>query len=251
MIEIDRLTKKYGEKTAVEDLTLRVEAGECFAFLGPNGAGKTTTIKVLAGLLRPTSGRVTVCGHDMVSDSMAAKARLAYVPDEPYLYDKLSGREFLLFVAEMYGIGPQDTERRIAHYADLFGLHGYIDDLCEGYSHGMKQRVVLTAALLHEPEVIVVDEPMVGLDPSGARLVKDLFRRHAADGLSVFLSTHSLSIAEEVADRIGIIHQGRLISLGTLKDLRAKCGGEGGLEEMFLQIVREAEGGGGASCPSP
>jgi ABC-2 type transport system ATP-binding protein len=245
MIEIESLTKKYGEKTAVEDLTLTVRSGECFAFLGPNGAGKTTTIKVLAGLLRPTTGRVRLCGHDLEEDPMSAKAKMAYVPDEPYLYDKLSGREFLRFVAEMYGIDRDRMNRHIEHFSALFHLDSYLDDLCEGYSHGMKQRVVLTAALLHDPEVLVVDEPMVGLDPQGARLVKDLFREHAAAGFTVFLSTHSLSVAEEVADRIGIIHRGRLISIGTLADLRRKSGGEGGLEEMFLRIVEEAEGNGG------
>jgi len=250
MIEIDDLTRKYGEKTAVDRLTLHIEAGECFAFLGPNGAGKTTTIKVMAGLLRPTSGAVRLVGLDVVRRPLEAKANLAYVPDQPYLYEKLSGREFLKFVADMYGIDRRAREGHVARFTELFGLADYLDDLCEGYSHGMKQRVVLTAALMHDPKVLIVDEPMVGLDPRGTRLAKDLFRDHARRGGAVFLSTHSLSVAEEVADRVGIIHRGRLIALGTLDDLRRRCGGQGGLEDMFLRITEEEEPqAGGAPCP--
>ena len=241
MIEIDNLTKKYGEKTAVEDLTLKIARGECFAFLGPNGAGKTTTIKVMAGLLQPSSGTVRLCGHDIIDESVAAKDKLAYVPDQPYLYEKLSGREFLRFVADMYGIGREALDRHIERYTETFALAEYLDDLCEAYSHGMKQRVVLTAALLHDPEVLVVDEPMVGLDPRGARLVKDLFRERAGAGFTVFLSTHSLAIAEEVADRIGVINRGHLIALGTLEELHERWGGEGGLEAMFLRITETGE----------
>jgi len=241
MIEIENLTKTYGDKTAVSDLSLRVAPGECFAFLGPNGAGKTTTIKTIAGLLRPTRGVVRVCGADTLLQPLQAKARLAYVPDEPYLYEKLSGREFLLFTADMYGLDRPEAHRRIAEMVDTFGLDGYVDDLCEGYSHGMKQRVVLSAALLRDPAALVVDEPMVGLDPRGARLVKDILRRRADAGVCVFLSTHTLSVAEEVATRIGIIHQGRLIALGAPQELRARYGGGGGLESIFLDLTRDSE----------
>ncbi|HRU06427.1 MAG TPA: ABC transporter ATP-binding protein [Candidatus Brocadiia bacterium] len=241
MIEIDCLTKTFGDKTAVSDLTLRVEPGECFAFLGPNGAGKTTTIKTIAGLLRPTRGAVRVGGADTILEPLRAKARLAYVPDEPYLYEKLSGREFLLFTADMYGLDRPEARRRIAELVETFGLAGYVDDLCEGYSHGMKQRVVLSAALLRDPATLVVDEPMVGLDPRGARLVKDILRRRAEAGVCVFLSTHTLSVAEEVATRIGIIHQSRLIALGTPQELRSRYGGERGLESIFLELTRESE----------
>ena len=243
MIRIEALTRVFGDKTAVEDLTLTVEGGECFAFLGPNGAGKTTTIKVLAGLLRPTSGSVRICGFDTTREPMQAKAALAYVPDEPYLYEKLSGREFLYFVADMYDIPRAEADRRVERYTEIFRLGDYLDDLCEGYSHGMKQRVVLSSALLHEPRVLVVDEPMVGLDPRGARLVKDIFREEADAGACVFMSTHTLSVAEEVADRIGIIHRGRLIALGSVGELRDAYGGEGGLESVFLKLTRESEVG--------
>ena len=249
MIQIENLTRKYGEKTAVHNLTLGVEAGECFAFLGPNGAGKTTTIKVLTGLLRPTEGRVRVGGHDLAAEPLQARAKLAYVPDQPYLYEKLTGREFLTFVADMYGITRQAMHEHVDRFSDMFGLGTYPDDLCEGYSHGMKQRVVITAALLHDPAALIVDEPMVGLDPRGARLVKDLFRERADTGRCVFLSTHSLSVAEEVADKIGIIHKGRLVALGTQEDLRRRCGGEGGLEEMFLRLTEEEDpADGGEPC---
>jgi ABC-2 type transport system ATP-binding protein len=247
MIEIENLTRKYGEKTAVDRLTLRVASGECFAFLGPNGAGKTTTIKVMAGLLRPTEGSVRLCGHDIVAEALQAKARMAYVPDQPYLYEKLSGREFLTFVGDMYGLDRRDLAARMEKYRDLFGLDDYLDDLCEGYSHGMKQRVVLTAALLHDPQVLVLDEPMVGLDPRGARLVKDLFRERVTQGCCVFLSTHTLAVAEEVADRIGIIHRGSLLAQGSLDDLRRQYGEAGGIEEMFLRLTAEEEPPGGAS----
>ena len=241
MIEIQDLTRTFGEKVAVDKLSLTVDRGERFAFLGPNGAGKTTTIKVMAGLLRPNSGHVRICGFDTVTEPGQAKARMAYVPDEPYLYEKLSGREFLLFVADMYGINRRETERRIARSIELFQLDEYLDDLCETYSHGMKQRVVLTSALLHKPEVLVVDEPMVGLDPRGARLVKDIFREQAEAGACVFMSTHTLSVAEEVADRIGIIHRGALIALGSPEYLRARYGGENGLEGVFLKLTQEGE----------
>ena len=245
MIEIEGVTKRFGSKTAVRDLQLTVSAGELFAFLGPNGAGKTTTIKMIVGLLRPDEGRIRVCGHDSVDQHLESAASISYIPDQPYLYDKLTGREFLEFVARMYEMPQAEARQRIGELSELFELHDYIDDLCEGYSHGMKQRVVVTAALLHDPKVIVVDEPMVGLDPKSARLVKDTLRSKSRGGVTVFMSTHTMAVAEELADRVGIIHEGNLIALGTLAEIEsmaphARCEG---LEEAFLQITAESANG--------
>ncbi|MBM4047672.1 MAG: ABC transporter ATP-binding protein, partial [Planctomycetes bacterium] len=216
MIEIQDVSKKFGKKVAVTDLTLTVRPGELFAFLGPNGAGKTTTIKMLVGLLRPSAGSIKICGHDIGNNHLAAKAQIGYIPDMPYLYEKLSGREFLQFVADMYKLDPATSAARIAELAGTFEMHDYLDDLCESYSHGMRQRVVYAAALLHDPAVLILDEPMVGLDPKSARLVKDLMKAQARKGATLFMSTHTLSVAEEVADRIGIIHRSKLIALGTV-----------------------------------
>ena len=236
MITIENLYKSYGDKPAVCDLSLHVKAGEVFAFLGPNGAGKTTTIKILAGLLRPTSGRAAICGHDVVSDAIAAKAVLSYVPDQPYLYEKLTGREFLTLVGDLYGIAAGVATQRSEELIELFEIEDFLDDLTENYSHGMKQRLVLAAALLHDPQVLVVDEPLVGLDPKSARTVKDLFRKRADDGRAVFISTHTLPLAEQIADRIGIIHQGRLIVCDSPSRLRS--GNNASLEEVFLELTR-------------
>ena len=239
MIEIEGLTKRFGAKTAVDDLMLTVPRGKLFAFLGPNGAGKTTTIKLLCGLLRPDAGHIRVCGQDMSQSALAAKAKLSYVPDQPYLYDKLTGREFLTFVGRMYGLEEGPFEQRLAELIRAFDLASYLDDLCDSYSHGMKQRVVISAALLHDPEVMIVDEPMVGLDPRSARLMKDILRRRAAEGVTVFMSTHTLAIAEEVADDIGIIHHGRLIARGNVKELHALSRSGGNLEDVFLELTAE------------
>jgi ABC-2 type transport system ATP-binding protein len=236
MIEVESLVKHYGAKKAVNGLSLSVAAGEIFAFLGPNGAGKTTTIKVMAGLLRPTSGTVTIAGHDIVKEPEAAKARMAYVPDEPYLYDKLTGREFLHFVAELYGMESAQADARIAELAKVFDFAHYMDELCEGYSHGMSQRVVVGSALVHDPDVLLIDEPFVGLDPRSTRHLKDAFRQLTARGATVFLSTHTLSIAQEMADRICIINHGRTLVLGTREEIGAK---ERDLEEVFLELTEE------------
>jgi len=237
MIEIEGATKRFGARTAVDDLTLAVSPGRIFAFLGPNGAGKTTTIRMIVGLLKPDAGRIRVCGHDVASDGLAAKASVGYVPDQPHLYDKLTGREFLAFVAQMYRMERGVFEPRLEELTELFELGDYLDDLCEGYSHGMKQRVVLSAALLHRPRVIVVDEPMVGLDPRSIRLTKDIFRRQAAEGATVFMSTHTLAVAEEVAHDIGIIHRGRLVARGRFEDLQTQARTSGDLEEVFLDLT--------------
>src|SRR5919199_1186841 len=223
MIRLDKVTKTYGVKTAVHELSLEVGAGELFAFLGPNGAGKTTTIKMIVGLLFPTSGAVQVGGYDMRREGDRARQLLSYVPDLPFLYEKLTGREFLQFIADMYGLPPDHARARIAHVIELFGLEDFVDDLTERYSHGMRQRTVFAAALVHQPKVLIVDEPTVGLDPRSVRLLKDLLRQEAARGTTVFLSTHSLDIAEELAHRIGIVDHGRLISCGTLEALRKQA----------------------------
>ena len=239
MIEIEKITKTFGKKTAVRELSLTVKPGELFAFLGPNGAGKTTTIKTIAGLLRQDSGAVRICGHDVREDAIAARMNMSYVPEQPYLYEKLTGREFLEFVGRMRRIERTARLARIAEVAEMLSLKDFLDDLGETYSHGMKQRVVIAAALMRVPQALVVDEPMVGLDPRSARAVKDIFRRLARDGAAVFMSTHTLSIAEELADRVGIIHQGNLIACGTIDEVRSVSGGARGLEEMFLRLTAE------------
>jgi ABC-2 type transport system ATP-binding protein len=240
MIELDNVVKRFGTKTAVNGLSLCVEQGELFAFLGPNGAGKTTTIKLMCGLLFPTEGTVRVGGFNLQSEGDQARQLLSYVPDTPFLYEKLSGREFLEFIGEMYGLSAAHRERRTAEVIDLFGLGEFVDDLTERYSHGMRQRTVFAAALLHEPRVLVVDEPTVGLDPRSVRLLKDVLRNLSAAGTTVFLSTHSLDIAQELAQRIGIVDRGRLIGCGTLEALRRQADSNGSLEEVFLRLTEEA-----------
>ncbi|MCA9103180.1 MAG: ABC transporter ATP-binding protein [Pirellulales bacterium] len=244
MIEFDDVTRCYGDKIAVEQLSLVVSAGELFAYLGPNGAGKTTTIKMLVGLLRPTSGTLRVCGHDMADWPRAARRLVGYVPDEPFLYEKLSGREFLRFVAEMYGTPTAEVDTFIQREVERFELGEFVDSLAETYSHGMKQRTVFASAMLHDPPVLVIDEPMVGLDPRSARIVKDLLREQVAGGTTVFMSTHTLAVAEEIADRIGIICNGRLERVGTLGELLSDAGTEyPSLEEAFLDVTQRRQVG--------
>ena len=237
MISLRRVRKAFGPKVAVDGLSIEVERGELFAFLGPNGAGKTTTIKMMAGLLRPDAGDIEIAGIDVRKDYVGAKAKLSYVPDEPYLYDKLSGREFLYFVGKMYAMSESEITREAGALIDLFELAEFLDDLCESYSHGMKQRLVLSAALLHKPEVILVDEPMVGLDPKSARLAKQILKTRVSEGVTVFMSTHTLDVAEQVATRIGIISKGRMMAVGTLDELRRVSDTDGRLEEAFLRIT--------------
>ena len=239
MIELDHVTKKYGSKLAVDDLSLRIERGELFAFLGPNGAGKTTTIKMMCGLLFPTSGRVRIAGFSLADEGEQARRVISYVPDQPFLYEKLTGREVLQFIADMYGMPPERARTRMDEMIETFGLTAFVDDLTESYSHGMRQRTVFAAALLHEPEVLIVDEPTVGLDPRSVRLLKDLLRREVQRGVTVFLSTHSLDIAQELANRIGVIGQGQLIGCGTLQTLRKQAASDGSLEEVFLKLTEE------------
>jgi ABC-2 type transport system ATP-binding protein len=241
MIKLEGLTKKFGDLVAVDHVDLEVPPGEFFVFLGPNGAGKTTTIKLIAGLLRPTEGRALLCGHDVQKDYIAAKSLLSYVPDEPFLYDKLTGREFLEFVGAMYGVGAKRTQERIAEMTELFETADFLDELAETYSHGMKQRVVVSAALLHEPKVFVIDEPMVGLDPKGANTLKNVLRALTRQGVTVFMSTHTLAVAEQTADRIGIIRSGRIIALGTLDEVYGTARTDGRLEEAFLRLTEECD----------
>lgn len=245
MIEFDNVTRSYGRKTAVSGLSLAIPPGELFAFLGPNGAGKTTSIKMLVGLLRPNTGSVRVCGHDVVTASRQAAHLTGYVPDAAFLYDKLSGREFLEFVAEMRGMDRSLTASRIARESEMFSLESFLDDLTDTYSHGMKQRLIFASALLHDPPVLVVDEPMVGLDPKSTRLVKDLLRARASAGTTVFMSTHTLSVAEEIADRIGIIDGGCLRFLGTVSQLQAELAlASSSLEQLFLRVTANGNGNG-------
>ncbi|MFH1418664.1 MAG: ABC transporter ATP-binding protein [Planctomycetota bacterium] len=236
-IRITNVTKCYGRLRAVDGISLDVRSGEVFAFLGPNGAGKTTTIKMLVGLLRADEGVIEVCGQDISANGRAAKSHLAYVPDQPFLYEKLTAREFLRFVGRMYSLSPSVIKQRSRHYMERLAVSDFADQLAESYSHGMKQRVVLAAALLHDPTVLVVDEPMIGLDPRTARTVKELFRERADAGKTVFMSTHTLDVAEAIADRIAIINQGRIIACGSLDELRAAATKEHRLEDIFLELT--------------
>ena len=241
MIELEALTRTYGRKLAVDGIDLTIPRGELFAFLGANGAGKTTTIKMLVGLLRPTSGHVRLCGHDLATHGRNACQLLGYVPDEPYLYEKLTGREFLHFIAGMHGLNARDAAAHAAREIERFELTDFIDDLAESYSHGMKQRLVFGAALLHDPAVLVIDEPMVGLDPRSVRIVKDLLRAEARRGVTIFMSTHTLAVAEEIADRIGIVAHGRLRCVGTFDELKRNQALESGsLERLFLDVTAPA-----------
>jgi ABC-2 type transport system ATP-binding protein len=238
-VRIENVSKSFGDKVAVRDLSLSLYAGEVFAFLGPNGAGKTTTMKATTGLLRPDSGSVSICGLSLVRAARAAKRLLAYVPDQPFIYEKLTGREFIRFTHEIYGVAEDAARRQLEELSRRLDMNGFLDELCETYSHGMKQKVALAAALVHAPRVLVVDEPMVGLDPRTARITRDIFRELANAGGTVFMSTHTLDVAEQLADRIGIIHHGRLVALGTLADLRGQAQMDGRLEDIFLRLTEE------------
>jgi len=240
LIRVENLTKHYGKLAAVDSLNLDIPAGEIFGFLGPNGAGKTTTIKVMMGILRAGAGRVLLGGFDVEREPEKAKAITGYVPDRPFIYEKLTGGEFLKFVGALHHVEPAALERRTADLLETFELAAWREELVEGYSQGMKQRLVLGAALLHEPKILIVDEPMVGIDPRGARKLKDLFLALAKSGVAVFLSTHSVGVAEELCRRVGIIDQGKLIACGTMAELRqlAKVD-DGNLESAFLELTRD------------
>jgi len=244
MITLSHLTKRFNSLVAVNDVCLEVAQGELFGFLGPNGAGKTTTIKMMAGLMQPTSGSVAISSRDIAQDPEAAKQITGFIPDRPYLYGKLTAREFLHFISGLYRVPQAEAEERIAQLLELFNLTQWADELIEGFSHGMKQRLVMSSALIHRPRVLIVDEPMVGLDPAGAKLVKRIFKGLCEAGVTVFMSTHTLEIAEEMCGRIGIIQDGRLIAAGTIKELREMSGAMGRrLEEIFFKLTGEQEMG--------
>jgi ABC-2 type transport system ATP-binding protein len=237
------LRRAFGRHVALDGIALDVRPGELYGFLGPNGAGKTTTIRILTGLLLPSSGTARVAGYDVVRDPFEVKRRIGYVPDRVFLYEKLTGAEFLEFVGDLYGLGRRRARESAQPYVERFGLGGWIHELIEAYSHGMRQKLALAAALLHEPEVLILDEPMVGLDPRSARDVKELLHEFTANGRTVFLSTHTLEIAEALCSRVAIIQSGRILTQGTLDDLRREARHDGGsLEAVFLRLTDPTTG---------
>jgi ABC-2 type transport system ATP-binding protein len=240
MIRLTGLTKHYGSFVAVDGLDLHVPQGELFGFLGPNGAGKTTTLRMIAGIMKPTAGRVQIGGIDLAEDPIAAKAKLGFIPDRPFIYEKLTGGEFLRFVAGLYDQHGPTVEHRARELLALFDLEEWRDELVESYSHGMRQKLIIASAFVHRPEVIVVDEPHVGLDPKAIKILRDLFREYAARGHTIMMSTHTLATAESLCDRIGIIVNGRMHALGTMEELRTSATyGGSGLEEIFLRLTGE------------
>jgi ABC-2 type transport system ATP-binding protein len=242
MIAITDLIKRYGSFTAVDGVSLDVRPGQIHGFLGPNGAGKTTTIRMIAGLLKPTAGRIVVNGHDLESEPEQAKAALGFVPDRPFIYEKLTAGEFLRFHGGLYGLGDGAMETRITEMLDLFELARWRDELVESFSHGMKQRLVMSAAFMHRPRAVLVDEPMVGLDPRGARLIKDVFRRMADRGVAILMSTHTLEVAQEVCDRVSIILKGRIIATGSVDEVRRLSGDA---DEQLTAVFLKLTGGSG------
>ncbi|HTL73386.1 MAG TPA: ABC transporter ATP-binding protein [bacterium] len=240
MIELNRLVKKFGDLTAVNDVSLTIGRGEFFAMLGPNAAGKTTTIKLLTGLMKPTSGSSRICGFDVQTQPLEARRRMAYVPDFPFLYDKLTAWEFFRFTGQLFQLDAARIEKNSQELIARFHLGEFVDRAVEGLSHGTRQRIAIVSALLHDPEVLVIDEPMVGLDPQHARVVKDVLKERSLAGMTVLVSTHQLSIAEEMADRIGIIDGGKLIAVGSREELRRQSGAVGALEEIFLSLTASA-----------
>jgi ABC-2 type transport system ATP-binding protein len=238
MIELKEVTKIFGRQAAVERLNLGIPQGEIFGFIGPNGAGKTTTIKMMGGILSPTEGSIRIGGIDIVAEPTEAKRKIGFVPDRPYLYEKLTGLEFLRFTADIYGVPASRFHDKAAGALSLFSLSEWSCELIESYSHGMKQRLIMAAALMHDPEVLIVDEPMVGLDPLGIIMVKDLFKRLASQGITIFMSTHTLNIAQDICDRIGVIARGRLIASGSAVDLQREASASGAdLEQAFLSLT--------------
>lgn len=238
MIELLDVTKRFGETVAVSHLDLTVDSGELYGFIGPNGAGKTTTIKLITGLLRPTEGRVMVGGHDLESEPEQAKSLIGYIPDNPFLYPLLTGREFLQFVGRMYSLSGKEIEDRIESLLETFQIGDWVDLRTEEYSHGMRQKIVFSSAFIHNSKLIVIDEPMVGLDPRSAKLVKAVLGEKVAEGATVFMSTHTLPIAEELCSKVGIINNGKLIAEGTTRELkRLSSSRSKTLEELYLELT--------------
>jgi ABC-2 type transport system ATP-binding protein len=238
MIELSSLTKNYGTFTAVDHVDLLVPRGELFGFLGPNGAGKTTTLRMIAGILRPTAGTVRIAGVDVTANPVAAKSVLGFIPDRPFIYEKLTGAEFLRFVAGLFGQSGPEIESRARELLAVFDLEEWRDELVESYSHGMRQKLIISSAFVHRPDVIVVDEPMVGLDPRAAKTLKQLFREYTNRGRTIMMSTHTLEVAETLCDRIAIMNGGRIRACGTMDELRADAvAGAAGLEDIFLRLT--------------
>lgn len=239
MIELKNVSKSYNKGTvkAVDSLDLSVRSGEIFGFLGPNGAGKTTTIKMMVGLLKPDSGTITINGHSILDEPLMAKASIGFVPDNPEVYEKMSGIEYLNFMADVYRVPATVRKERIRRFLDMFELSKSVNDLIQSYSHGMRQKIVLIGAMLHEPDVFILDEPMVGLDPKSSHNLKEYMREHCDNGKTVFFSTHVLEVAEKLCDRIGIIHQGRLIACGTMDELKKQSASKESLEKIFLELT--------------
>lgn len=243
MITISQVSKSYnGKIKAVDNIDLTVENGEIFGFLGPNGAGKTTTIKMITGILTPDSGTITVNGHDIVGDPLAAKRNFGFVPDDPNIFPRLKAIEYLRFIGDIYQVPAAERSARISRLAERFGLNDALTDRIQSYSHGMRQKLMIIGALLHNPDVWILDEPMTGLDPRSAFVLKEMMREHADAGKSVFFSTHVLDVAEKVCDRVAIIDRGRILFCGTIAGMREKFSSDGSLESMFLELVGEAEG---------
>ncbi len=242
MIRAERLTKRFGSAVAVDQLDLEIPAGEVFCFLGPNGAGKTTTIKMFTGLQRPSEGRAHIGGHDIQRQPLEAKRLLGYIPDHPFLYEKLTGREWMRFVGGLYRMDDSEIASQTTKLLEHYGIAAAADRLVEHYSHGMRQKLSFASCFLHDPKIVVIDEPWVGLDPKSLREIKDDLRVRARAGLTVFMSTHTLSIAEEMADRVGIIHRGRLLNVGTVAEVKALAARPGSLEDVFLELTREDDG---------
>jgi ABC-2 type transport system ATP-binding protein len=238
MIRLEGLTKHYGSFVALDHIALHVPRGVLYGCLGPNGAGKTTMLRMIAGILRPTDGRVLIGGDDVQGNPLAAKMRLGFIPDRPFVYDKLTGAEFLRFVAGLYGQEGDAVERRTAELLEVFELSSWKDELIEAYSHGMRQKLIISSALIHRPECIVVDEPMVGLDPKGARLLKDIFRQFVDRGGTVLMSTHTLEVAEAMCDQIGILQHGKIVAHGSMAEIRRQhAAGDASLEDLFLKLT--------------
>ena len=241
MLKINELTKWYSKKNtpAVNHISLHVKPGEIFGFIGPNGAGKTTTIKMITGILTPSEGTISVCGKDIVKEPVDAKRLFGYVPDTPDIYDRLTGSEYLEFLGDVYGVSGQERQIRIAQYAQIFGIESVLGNQIKSYSHGMRQKLVLIGALIHQPKLWIMDEPMVGLDPMAAHLLKEEMRKHCEKGNTVFFSTHVLEVAEKLCDRVGIIADGRLVAVGTMEELRKQAGQDSSLEEIFLRTIEQ------------
>ncbi|RKZ32564.1 ABC transporter ATP-binding protein [bacterium] len=240
ILEIKGVTKTFGKTVAVDNLSLTLDEGEIFGFLGPNGAGKTTTIKMIAGLLRPDKGTILINGYDIVKQPTEAKKFIGYIPDNPYIYDKLTGREFLELVGSLYRMDKKTISERIERLFEIFGIDEWGDSLASEYSHGMRQKIIMSSAIIHDPKLLIIDEPMVGLDPQSQRLVKRIMHMLAERGTTIFMSTHTLSVAEDVCTRLGIIHKGKLLAMGTLDELRQKADIAGKtLEDMFVALTGE------------